>query len=78
MEQPTEIEKRIWKILDDTGMNTMLQPTTCDRILAVVNKLSKARVIESLPYCDDDSYGYDELGLCLECGLERKSNENVL
>ena len=72
MEQATELEKRIWKILDNTGMNPMLQPTTCGRILAVVNKLSKARVIESLPFCDDDSYGYDEIGLCNECGLEQK------
>jgi hypothetical protein len=71
MTKPTEIEKRIWEILDNTGMNPMLQPATCDRILAVVNKLSSQRVF-NVDYCDDDSYGVDDIGLCKECGLEIK------
>lgn len=73
MTQPTELEKKIWEILDKTGMNPMLQPSTCDRILAAVNRFSKIRIIKDLPFCDDNSYGYDEHGLCLECGLEQKT-----
>lgn len=40
----SEEEKAIWKILDDYGLNPMLQPNCGDEIIALVNKLFIQRV----------------------------------
>lgn len=52
----SEEEKAIWKILEEYGINPMVQPNCSDEIIALVNKLFIQRVSNSLPLTEREDY----------------------
>jgi hypothetical protein len=67
----SEEEKAIWKILEEYGLNPMLQPNCSDEIITLVNKLFIQRVSgmfseEKLKEAYEDGWN----DYCVDCFME--------
>ena len=67
----SEEEKAIWKILEEYGVNPMLQPNCTEKIIALVNKLFIQRVSgmfseEKLKEAYEDGWN----DYCVDCFMD--------